>query len=181
MTLCIFSLVGSAPAWAGLAEIDVQQAVKLQQKSPRLSSRKVQTTRPQPPRSLGSIGLNALQPYVGQAEKLLDLDIKRPSKKGKQFAQGFIEGVRSRAKPRYKKRGSGTSIGFLKPYLSRSGSAKGFVKLLVLSYAFGDFLADLPKEQRPQDIKKIGASWKNLSFQEKGKKIGRFIAEHYSS
>ena len=68
-------------------------------------------------------------------------------------------------------------MGFLKSYISRSGSAKGFSQLLVVSYAFGDFLADQSKQGLPKGVKSMATSWKKLSFQSKGKKIGRFIGD----
>jgi len=146
------------------------------EKKPQISSRKRRYVQPRSSVSLQSIGINSLQPYIEKAEKRLALDEKKPSKNGKHFAQGFIKGVQSSQEEGCKTKSHKKSMSFLKPYISRSGSAKGFSRLLIVSYAFGDFLANLPKQQIPKEVRGLATSWKKLSFQSKGKKIGHFIA-----
>ncbi len=150
---------------------------KIEEKDARGFSGKKQYVRGRSPISLQSISLKNLQPYIEKAKKRLALDEKNPSKKGKQFAQGFIKGVQSSQKEGYKTKSHKKPMGFLKSYISRSGSAKGFSQLLVVSYAFGDFLADQSKQGLPKGVKSMATSWKKLSFQSKGKKIGRFIGD----
>jgi hypothetical protein len=149
---------------------------EIEEKGVRISSRKLRKARNS--FSLQSVNTKTLQPYIEKAKKRFALDEKNPSKKGEHFAQGFIKGVQSSQKGGYKTKGQKKPMAFLKPYISRSGSAKGFSNLLVVSYAFGEFLADLPKQQLPKEVRSIASSWKKLSFQAKGKKMGHFIAYH---
>jgi len=107
--------------------------------------------------------------YMDQAKKQLDIGKMCMSKKTKVYVQSLVNGLGMGS-------ADGKKILRLLEEAYTSAAAREFMKFVVNSYAIGEYIA-ANRDEVSSDYQKIGAAWPRLSLEEKGLKMGRFIAK----
>jgi len=119
----------------------------------------------------GGISSQPFHPHLVQAERYL-----KEKGRMKQFSQGFIQGMLSVKDNPVISKEQGKD--FLKTLRSSRQTQMGKLAkgTVILAFATGDYISNLPSEKIPNEFEKIPFSWKGLSVKEKGVQAGRLMA-----